>query len=114
MASAKTLSKACRCIRLQRPQHDKRVERKRAMLVYHERVDIDRVDDVAKIVRQPAEIDQRAGDRVAIASLAAITFEQAAGARRLDHRQGAGAVEASRSERDVFDKFDPDAAKPEH
>src|SRR5262249_38463324 len=81
------------------PQHNQAVEREGAVLTDHERVDVDCLDHVRQLVGEPAEINQRIQQSIAIAGLAAAkAIEQAAGARRLDHGEGLVALEAGRAE----------------
>src|SRR5215213_4939724 len=100
-----------------RPQNNETIKRKRAatLLAHEERIDIDRLDDVAQIAREPAEIDQCLAQSIIVAGLAAAkSVEQPPGAGLADHLQRLLAVEGCGRETDVLEQLDPDAAQPEH
>ena len=93
------------------------IQRKRplALRADKERIDVDGLDDIRKIAREPAEIDQRRNERVTVAGrAAAVAFEQAPGAGGGDQRGGPAMVEEWRRETDVVDQLDQDSAHAEH
>src|SRR5256885_9394273 len=100
-----------------RPQNNETIKRKRAaaLLAHEERIDIDRLDDVAQIAGEPAEIDQCLAQSIIVPGLAAAkSLEQAAGASLAHHVQRLLAVEGCGRETDILEQLDPDAAQPEH
>src|SRR5262249_31071723 len=94
--------------RVRRAPNDKPIERERASLADQERIDVDGVDHLVKVTREPAEIDQRVDERVPIARLAAAeSFDQASGAGRLHHRQGLLAIKAGGRKANVLEELNP-------
>ena len=83
-------------------QHDQRIERHAAARERHERIDVDRLDDVAEINRKTPERDQRVdhcldvepgGTAIAVQKLAAAhAIEQVAGLLAADRRRAEGHV----------------------
>src|SRR5215217_5537348 len=100
-----------------RSQDNKTIKCKRAaaLLADEERINVDRLDDVTQIARQPAKIDQRLAQRIIVSGLAAAkSIEQPPGARFSHHVQRLLAAEGSGREADILEQLDPDASQAEH